>query len=514
MRVAELMVATWGALGVVACGGDDGPASRDTGPGAPPVPAGVVPQTISCEPSSGTVYHVSLAGDDEATGTPAAPWRTVTRGVATLSPGDTLYVEEGVYEEQVVVTQSGAEDAPILISSAPGGGKAEINGQGVPLDEGGLVSIVGASHVKLCSLTIRQSANHGVSVQDDDDGNVPSDVSIVGLSVFDSDDAGIYVEDADTVVIEANVTRESVTSGIGVWYSNDVVVRNNEVVNARNDDDRGHEEWISIAGVCDFEVANNELYMEEPTFDGHTGIDAKESSCRGSIHHNYIHDFPGYGGQIYLDAWEAGLDGTGSLSWIDVYANRLDTAGGITVGSEEGGTVEHVRIFNNSIYHPWTAGIQISDVNQDGPKNDIQIFNNTIWGTRNHGTSGIYLLSANITDVGVRNNVVVMDPERVVGLITAGSDSVLEGLTVDHNVVSGPTECSHDYPACVEVSTWEGNQTADPLLVDGEGRDLHLGEGSPAIDRGVEIDGLTTDFDGIARPQGRGFDVGAFEFQP
>ena len=78
----------------------------------------------------------------------------------------------------------------------------------------------------------------------------------------------------------------------------------------------------------------------------------------------------------------------------------------------------------------------------------------------------------------------------------------------------GPTECSNEHPDCVEVSTWDGNQSIDPLLVDGEGGDLHLREGSPAIDQGVDIDGLTTDFDGTDRPQGQGVDIGAFEFQP
>jgi hypothetical protein len=510
-------LATLLVLGSLAgCSGEDpsAPGGSAATPREPSVPAGIVPQAVRCEPAAGAVYHVSPAGADTAEGTADEPWRTVAQGVAALSAGDTLYLAEGVYEEPVVVTRSGTPDAPILIASEPGGGKAEIQGRGVSLDEDGLVSIVGASHIKLCSLTIRESPNHGVSIQDDDDGDVPTDVSVVGLSVFDSNNAGIYVEDADTIVIEDNVTRESVTSGIGVWYSERVAVRHNEVVNARNDDERGHEEWISIAGVCDFEVADNELYMDDPTFEGHTAIDAKESSCRGSIHHNFIHDFPGYGGQIYLDAWEAGLDGTGTLSWIDVYANRLDTAGGITVGSEQGGTAEHLRIFNNVILHAWTAGIQISDTDRDGPRQDIHIFNNTIWGTRNHGTSGIYLLSANVTDVVIQNNIVVMDPERVVGRITAGSAAVVAGVTVDHNLVQGPTECSNDYPDCVELSDSEGTQIADPLLVDGENGDLHLREGSPAIDRGIAVDELTVDFDGAARPQGQGIDIGAFEYEP
>jgi hypothetical protein len=54
----------------------------------------------------------------------------------------------------------------------------------------------------------------------------------------------------------------------------------------------------------------------------------------------------------------------------------------------------------------------------------------------------------------------------------------------------------------------------DPLFVwDSEGPgtgDFHLQAGSPAVDAGVDV-GVMVDFDGIARPFGEGFDLGAFE---
>ena len=114
MRAAGLLVVILGTLGMMACGNDDSSESRerdgsDAGPDESGGSGGVVPQTVSCEPSSGTVYHVSPAGDDEAAGTAEAPWRTVARGVTALSAGDTLYIGEGVYEEPVIVTRSGTE---------------------------------------------------------------------------------------------------------------------------------------------------------------------------------------------------------------------------------------------------------------------------------------------------------------------------------------------------------------------------------------------------------------------
>jgi hypothetical protein len=52
----------------------------------------------------------------------------------------------------------------------------------------------------------------------------------------------------------------------------------------------------------------------------------------------------------------------------------------------------------------------------------------------------------------------------------------------------------------------------DPRFVDIPARDFHLQAGSPAIDQGVPVDVVTTDFDGTARPQGAALDLGAMEF--
>jgi hypothetical protein len=48
---------------------------------------------------------------------------------------------------------------------------------------------------------------------------------------------------------------------------------------------------------------------------------------------------------------------------------------------------------------------------------------------------------------------------------------------------------------------------SDPLLA----ADYHLRPGSPAVDTGRPISWLTTDLEGNPRPQGSGYDIGAFE---
>jgi hypothetical protein len=54
--------------------------------------------------------------------------------------------------------------------------------------------------------------------------------------------------------------------------------------------------------------------------------------------------------------------------------------------------------------------------------------------------------------------------------------------------------------------------SADPKFASIGSRDFHLLSGSPAIDAGIAISGLTTDIEGTARPQGSANDLGAYEF--
>jgi len=42
---------------------------------------------------------------------------------------------------------------------------------------------------------------------------------------------------------------------------------------------------------------------------------------------------------------------------------------------------------------------------------------------------------------------------------------------------------------------------------------VHLKKGSPSIGAGTQQNAIAVDLDGIARPQGAGYDIGAYEYR-
>src|SRR3972149_10515018 len=71
--------------------------------------------------AAGTTYHVATSGRDSNPGTDIAPFRTIKKGVATLKPGDTLYVRAGTYFEAIDGIPGGISwDNPVTVAAAPG----------------------------------------------------------------------------------------------------------------------------------------------------------------------------------------------------------------------------------------------------------------------------------------------------------------------------------------------------------------------------------------------------------
>jgi hypothetical protein len=71
------------------------------------------------QPRTYVVAQRHPAASDGNPGTPAEPFKTISRAARTVKPGDTVLIDDGVYRESVAVKAGGREQAPVVFQAAP-----------------------------------------------------------------------------------------------------------------------------------------------------------------------------------------------------------------------------------------------------------------------------------------------------------------------------------------------------------------------------------------------------------
>lgn len=213
-------------------------------------------------------------------------------------------------------------------------------------------------------------------------------------------------------------------------------------------------------GLCGFACASYGVYVKGPN---------------NLIDHCDIYDTSGAGMQIYNASGDPPDNNVVRNNKIHdiTRTGSLDEVWGIVIlGSNN-------QIYNNLIYainvgnvNPGNAGIAIA---LSGNK----IWNNTIYNVKN---SGIRVDSSAVSTV-IQNNIAYLNT------VTNYSDGGGTGTTHTFNLDNG----------------------TDPLFVS-NGTDFHLKLGSPALNTGTTLASVLTDIEGSVRPQGTGYEMGAYEF--
>jgi len=162
---------------------------------------------------------------------------------------------------------------------------------------------------------------------------------------------------------------------------------------------------------------------------------------------------------------------------------------------------DEITIMNN-VFHAFARGWAIHRYSSAGAlSHGLAILNNTFVG-QNPYRPGQIILATPTVGVRIENNIF---DGPMTGAIYFESLR-LNGAAVRNNLArAGSIKVGR--PKGVSFSrNWENT---DPRLV-GE-NDLRLRSDSPAIDVGLPLREVTHDADGLPRPQGKGYDLGAYE---
>jgi parallel beta-helix repeat protein len=467
------------------------------------------------------VYYVDQShpgASDDNDGSEGFPWLTFQKAASVAGAGDLVYIKNGVYNEVVVVENSGSAVNAITFKAYPG--------HNVVLDGAGhagwygVFSVYGQDYIRLEGIEIRNNSTgwgvlieheegnasnaatnielvnlkvhhtggeaiqvrgnaHHVHIQDcvvhDGDnysgidiyqwgGGRPHHVTVSGCTVYNYPGfAGIASEQADNLVIENNVTYDS-SLGIDIGSGDDNVIRNNVV----HDCDTG----IALSSNEDSKVYDNTIYnIGDEAIYSYYWILHGEEHARNKWYNNVIYD-AGFG--VYE-------------------SNRKDARYGT------GDTSDH-EYYNNLFYNVGAHGSYRTPFYFRGTT-DLKFYNNTLYLNDNYDAIELLLGAVN---ADIRNNIISISGSVSPVVIDGSSDP---GAVIDYN-------CYHNRSSS---STGPGihSVTGDPKFVSVATSDFHLQSDSPCVDAGVDLSAHhTTDKDGVSRPQGAGWDIGAYEFVP
>lgn len=341
-------------------------------------------------------YFVALNGDDSNAGNKEHPLKNIFKASELAMPGDTVSIMGGQYtlQKQFRPLRSGTFMQWILYRAAP---NEQVIFDGSLIKKG----LRKNDTIKFSRLTEGVFQIEKVSY-----------VRFQNIEVYNSDAAGFIVRGPGCNKIEliGCKSNRSHNSGIGLWYCDSVLVTNCEITGANDNSDvyydkrqkKGVEaphEALSICGATNFEVANNYIHhcFKE-------GIDCKEISRHGVIHHNLVHDLPRQA--YYADAW------FGLLEDVEFHSNTAyNCMWGFGISVEgKGAELKNIRFHHNLIYNLKGSGVLFGMWGNNLLRSDIHIYNNTFYrcgspGIFSGGVGSINILSKNFKDVYIYRNI-------------------------------------------------------------------------------------------------------------
>ncbi|MFD1387568.1 right-handed parallel beta-helix repeat-containing protein [Oceanobacillus oncorhynchi subsp. oncorhynchi] len=360
--------------------------------------------------STNQVIYVAMDGNDQNEGTLESPFQTIAKASSEAEAGTTVYIQEGIYKEPLVVQYSGTQHQPITFQ-AYDGGEVILDGENLKAADGNraLVVLEDKNYIHIEGLTIK---------------NVTTDImdeTVMGIFITGSS-SHITVKD-NTVKGIKTWHEEGNGHGIAV-YGTDSMKDINIVHNIVEDLKLGTSESIVLNGDIDgFTVDGNRVqYSDNIGIDliGYEGVAANPAADyvrNGAVQNNTVHHVSSFTNSAYNGEYSAAaiyVDGGKDIliKKNELYENDI----GIEATSEHAGKyAEGIQIIDNLISNNHYTGIAIGGYDEErGGTRDTLITKNTLYQNDTKDLDGGQLLvQYNVHDNEIKENKFTAGPSRI-----------------------------------------------------------------------------------------------------
>lgn len=384
-------------------------------------------------------------------------YTTVQAGVNAATPGDTVLVKPGIYNESVVFSKSGSSAGGYITLIGENGAILDGTGKG----EVG-ISISDKNYIRVI----------GMEIQNFTGSNTPIGISVEGSSN--------HLEIRRNKV--HNIDNDNGNAhGIAFYGTestpiSDVVVDSNEIYNCKLG---SSESMVFNGNVTNFMVSNNLIHDNDNIgidfigFEG-TAPTGYDRARNGVCVHNTVYNIssgsnPAYGGDRSADGIY--VDGGENITIERNTVNNCDI--GIEVASEhKGKNARNIIVRNNFVSDSYLANIMTGGYNYNkGYADNIYILNNTTY----HGKQGELVIQFNSDNIYIINNIFFGVPSQPY-LQAWGYNNT--DINVDNNIYFGQSTSS--------PGSWSDPRGifANPKLINPP-TNMNIAQGSPAINAGI-----------------------------
>jgi len=410
--------------------------------------AGVASNSVPFTVRSGNIYFVSPNGSDLRSGSYSLPWKTVAHAVAIMQAGDIVYLENG-YSQTTAQSNSAA-----LILSRAGTSSAPMAIVAYPNS----TATIGSS----------TSVTYGIGISG-------SNWVLAGLTLGGGQIAVVSNGVTGVRIAGSNMSCPAGHSRggcVAIANSSSIALLGNQVHDSglTSSTDLAGYDSILLLGTNMAEVGWNQILNTSGC--NAISVDPNGSALYGfNIHDNLIQN-------TRCEAISLS-DVAPSQGAVNVYNNIIVHSG---TGPVPGGTATSIGY----------AAVGIGG----SSSTPVQVYNNTIYDAGAMGGPDAAAFRAQAA-ANFRNNIVYLAS----GEQYVSSDSNVSVVTGTNNLF---------YGAGNPLGIFASSIVADPQFVSASNGNFHLQASSPAIDSGASVQ-LATDFDGVLRPQGSAYDIGAYE---